>query len=110
MKPDKLHGLLGMAKRAGKLAVGFDATLTAVKDGKCDLVTLAADASPKTEKECRFAASGTDITVIRLALDRNALASTIGAHKPVAVVAVCDAGFAKAIRSYSTDTKEEHSL
>lgn len=104
MNPDKLHGLLGMAKRAGKLAVGFDAATAAVKDGTSELILFAADASPKTEKECRFAANGTDTVIARLALDRNVLASTIGAHKPVAVVAVTDAGFAKAIRSHCIDT------
>ena len=110
MNPDKLKGLLGMAKRAGKLAVGFDSTVYAIKDGESELVFLAADASPRTEKECRFAANGSDIVVRCQTMDRAALALAIGAGKPVAVVAVCDAGFAGAIRSYCTETKEENSL
>lgn len=106
--PDKLHGLLGMAKRAGKLCVGFDAAVAAVKDGSCQLLLIAADGSAKTEKECRFAADSTP--VLRLPLDKALLSAAIGATKPVAVAAVCDGGFAKAIRSNCPETKEEDSL
>ena len=105
---DKLHGLLGMARRAGKLAIGFDATIHALKDGKSETVVIASDSSQKTEKECRFHAQSA--VLIRLPLDKAALAATIGAHKPVAVAAVCDAGFESAFRSYGTEMKEEDSL
>lgn len=99
--PKKLVGLLGMSRRAGRLAIGFDAAVTAVKDSKSSLLLLAADASPKTAKECRFAlAAATSAAMMQLPLDKNALAAAIGAHKPVAVIAVCDEGFARTIRSY----------
>lgn len=101
--PDKLHGLLGMARRAGKLSIGFDASLAAVKDGKSALLLLAGDASPKTEKECRFTADSFGAKVCTLPYDKAALADAIGMSKPVAVAAVCDSGFAKAIRSYCTE-------
>lgn len=108
--PDKLSGLLGLAKRAGRLTVGFDASIAAVTAGQSDTLLLAVDGSPKTEKECRFVAATHDTHVCRLPLDKASLAMAIGAHKPVAVVAVTDGGFAKAIRSYCIDTKEEYSL
>ncbi|MBQ3069668.1 MAG: ribosomal L7Ae/L30e/S12e/Gadd45 family protein [Clostridia bacterium] len=106
--PAKLLGLLGMARRAGRLAIGFDAAVAALKDGKSDTVLLASDGSPKTAKECRFHAG--DAAVIRLPLSKTAFAAAIGAHKPVAVAAVCDGGFAAAIRPYGIDTKEDISL
>ncbi len=95
----RLLGLLGMSRRAGRLAVGFDAALTAVRDGKSPLIVIAADASQRTDKECRFAAASHDAAVVTLPLDKAALAAAIGAHKPVAVAAIGDDGFAKAIRS-----------
>jgi len=99
-----------MAKRAGKLTPGFDAAVAAVKSGESTLIVAAEDCSPKTEKECRFIASQQHADVARLPFDRSALAAAIGFHKPVAVAAVCDDGFAKAIRSYCIVNKEEDSL
>lgn len=107
---NKLHGLLGMAKRAGKLSVGFDAAVAAVKNGEAPLIVAAADCSEKTAKECRFCASRHQADVAVLPFDRAAFAAAVGFLKPVAVAAVCDEGFAKAIRSYCTVTKEEDSL
>lgn len=101
--PHKLVGLLGMSRRAGRLAIGFDAALTAVKDGKSALLLVAADVSPKTCKECRFVCTAHNAAVRMLPLDKAALAAAIGAHKPVAVAALSDEGFAGAIRSYCTE-------
>ena len=106
----KLAGLLGMARRAGRLSLGFDAALAAVNDRESDLLLTAADASAKTEKECRFTADKHGASVERLPLDKAALSAAVGAHKPVAVLAVCDEGFANAIRSYVLNCKEENSL
>ncbi len=108
--PHKLHGLLGMSKRAGKLTLGFDAAVAAVKSGESTLIAVAQDCSPKTEKECRFCASQHHAEVVRLPFDRSALAAAVGFQKPVAVAAVCDDGFAKAIRTYCIVNKEEDSL
>lgn len=101
----KLAGLLGMARRAGRLSIGFDASVGAAESGKTGLLLLSTDASPKTAKECAFAAETYGVKVMILPLDKAALAGAIGMHKPVAVVAVCDSGFAKAIRPHCTETE-----
>ena len=106
----KLAGLLGMAKRAGRLVVGFDACIAAVANGESASLLLASDSSPKTQKECRFCAESHHADVTVLPLDKSALSAAIGAHKPVAVAAVTDDGFAGAIRSHCSETKEETSL
>ncbi len=100
----KLSGLLGMAKRAGRLVVGFDAAVASVTNRESDTLLLASDSSPKTEKECRFCADTHGALVCVLPLDKAALSAAIGAHKPVAVIAVTDRGFAGAIRSHCSDT------
>ncbi|MBQ9413879.1 MAG: ribosomal L7Ae/L30e/S12e/Gadd45 family protein [Clostridia bacterium] len=96
--PDKLGGLLGIARRAGQLAVGFDAAAAAVTNGDSRLILVCTDLSPKTEKECRFVGSAHRADVLPLPYDKAALARLIGAAKPVGVVAVCGQNFEKAIR------------
>ncbi len=99
-----------MARRAGRLSIGFDASVASAESGKTSLILLATDASPKTAKECTFAAETYGVQAMTLPFDKAALSEAIGMHKPVAVVAVCDSGFAKAIRPHCNSSKEEHSL
>ncbi|MCI8361524.1 MAG: hypothetical protein HFE86_09345 [Clostridiales bacterium] len=49
-----LLNMLGIARRAGKLSVGFDAAAEAVRGGRSRLIVAAADLSAKTEKEIRY--------------------------------------------------------
>ena len=96
-------GVVGMARRAGRLSIGFDASVGAAESGKTGLLLLSTDASPKTAKECAFAAETYGVRVMLLPFDKAALSEAIGMHKPVAVLAVCDSGFAKAIRPHCTE-------
>lgn len=99
---EKALGLLGLARRAGVLEIGFDAACSALKSGKAALAVTASDISPKTAKECRFAA-GDAGRIQPLPFDKSALAAAIGAHRPVGVAAVCDKGFAKALAASLAD-------
>ena len=47
--------MLGMARRAGKLSMGHDMALGAVKGGKAKLVVFASDISPRLIKEFEHA-------------------------------------------------------
>lgn len=47
----KYLSMLGMARRAGKLAMGHDLALKAIKAKKAQLLIFAQDASPRVEKE-----------------------------------------------------------
>lgn len=110
MEP-KLCGLLGIARRAGHLTVGFDAVRSALLTGHAQLVLLAADCSPKTEKELRFTGRESTCPLIKLPADKAALAAALGMEKPVAVVATDDRGFATAMQKHcGTDTKEDVAL
>lgn len=55
---DKLLGMIGLAKRAGKVITGEDLCVKAIKSGKSVLVIIASDASCNTKKSiadsCRF--------------------------------------------------------
>lgn len=61
----KFTDTLGLCRRAGKLAAGFDPVLDSVKKGRARAVVMAADLSPKTEKEIRFALDGKNIPLYR---------------------------------------------
>ena len=55
MMEDKLAGLLGMCRRAGRLTTGFDAVTALAAEGRAALILAASDVSEKTGKELRFA-------------------------------------------------------
>ncbi|MBE6778443.1 MAG: ribosomal L7Ae/L30e/S12e/Gadd45 family protein [Ruminococcaceae bacterium] len=108
---DKILGLLGIARRAGHTVIGFDAVKAALLTGKAQLVLLAADCSPKTEKELRFAAAQRPCPLLKLSADKAALSAALGLQKPVAAVATDDRGFAAGMRKHAgIDTKEDVAL
>lgn len=84
--------LLTVCRRAGKLLLGFDAVKEAAQRGQVACVILAADASPKTEKEIRFYAKETPVRRFPAELDMITL--TRWFRKKTAVFGVCDGGFA----------------
>ncbi len=55
---DKIFGLIGLSKRAGRLAGGEFSVTASIKDGSARLVILASDASDNTKKNitnsCKF--------------------------------------------------------
>lgn len=89
-----ITGLLGLCRRAGKLAIGFDAAAAAIKKRTASAVLTAQDVSPKTAKELRFLAAGTEIPVIPLPLSKEQIGAALGLLKPVGALAVTDPGFA----------------
>lgn len=107
----KLAGLLGIARRAGHILIGFDAVRAALLAGKTQLILLASDCSPKTEKELRFAGRDRNCPIITVTADKAALAGALGLQKPVAAVATDDSGFAAAMLPHDgTHTKEDVAL
>ncbi len=95
--PSKVLSLLGMARAAGKLTVGFDAVVALAKDGKAILVLLANDLSEKSEKELRFLTKDIPLCIRRLDADKETIGGAIGVKKPIGILAVSDNGFADAV-------------
>ena len=104
---NKLCGLLGIARRSGHILIGFDAVRAALLAGKTQLILLASDCSPKTEKELRFAGRDTTCPIHTVDMTKDEMAAALGLQKPVAVVATDDPGFAKAMLKH---TKEDVAL
>lgn len=92
MQTDKLLGALGLCRRAGRLALGFDRVLENALRGRAALVLLAADASGRTQRKVREGCEG--LCPVRvLPLDQAALRPLT--QKSTAVLAVLDENLAK---------------
>ncbi len=104
MTTNKLVGLLGMCRRAGRLTVGYDAVAALCREAGV-LLMLASDASPRTVRQLTFQAG--DTPIYRLPLTRDEAAHAVGSHKPIAVLAVTDSGFIRALRPLLSRTEEE---
>lgn len=92
---DKLLSLLGLMRRAGKLETGFDAVKESLQKGKCKLVLITSDISPKTEKEIRFFAENGAVKtkVVSVAYDSSDMKNAIG--RSVKTISLTDEGFAE---------------
>ena len=79
---DKLLGLLGIARRGGKLMIGFEMCSEAIEKSRAKLIIVASDTAGERPVE-----------IIRISADKFNLSKAIGTS--AGVIAVCDEGFAK---------------
>lgn len=112
-----LLNMLGIARRAGKLSVGFDAAAESVKTGRSRLIVAAADLSAKTEKEIRYLLdrprgggcgngdTGGPAKVIRIPFDMTTMSKAIGTK--AGILSVDDDGLAGAVLSRCPVTGED---
>lgn len=92
---DKLLALLGLAKRAGRLAVGFRAVEKMVRHGEKPLVIIATDVGASQRgKITRWEPVAGFITEV---LHSDDMARTLGRDKLV-VVGLSDSGFVRGIK------------
>ena len=89
---DKALGMLGLARRAGMLAIGEESTGTAARTGKAKVLFLAADASGNAERRAQaYAAMGAPL--VRLPYLKEELSRALG-KSGCSMAAVNDIGFA----------------
>ena len=93
---ERLLGVLGLCRRAGAMAPGFDAAMEKVKTHGAALVLLARDCSPKTKKEAEFFCRG-QLPVQTLPVSMDEMFHIF--KKRVAVLAVLDTNFAKKLQT-----------
>lgn len=91
----KIHSLLGIAMRAGKLVSGEDGTMIDLKKGKLNLVIIAEDASNNTKKLFKDKSSFRHVNCIELST-KSDLGISIGKDSR-AVIGIKDIGFANKI-------------
>ena len=95
MVNDPFLGMLGLARRAGKLAFGDELVRESCTDKKARCVFVAADAGMSTAKKAAFNAGGANVPLVTLPHGKDSLGAAIGKNG-CAVCAVTDIGLAAA--------------
>ena len=95
MANDPFLGMLGLARRAGKLAFGDELVREACADKKARCVFVATDAGASTAKKAAFYAAGANVPLVTLPHGKDDLGAAIGKNG-CAVCAVSDIGLAAA--------------
>ncbi|MCX7714618.1 MAG: ribosomal L7Ae/L30e/S12e/Gadd45 family protein [Clostridia bacterium] len=95
MNRDKVLGMIGLAKRAGKVVSGEFLCDKAIKEGRSRLVIIACDASEMTKKAVKDACAFYKVECFEYA-DKESLGSFTGSDIR-AVVSINDENFAQEI-------------
>ncbi len=102
MMNNNLNGLLGLCRKAGKLAIGHDAVITSIKQRKSFLALTCCDASNRLKKEiadeCGF--NGRNIKYVDAPFTMSELGFAIG--KKAGVISIDEEGFANKLLSIIT--------
>ncbi len=101
----KIYSLLGLCKKAGKLAGGEAAAEQAVRDGSARLLIVAEDASANTKKKFHNSAAYYHIPIVE-AGEKTQLGRAIG-QEIRAVLAVTEEGFAKKLEALCAEERKE---
>lgn len=104
---NKFLSVLGFAKKAGKVVLGYDAVLTCMKEGKAKLVFISSDLSPKTAKNINFETEKYNVKLISTLLTMEEISKIIA--KKVGVVAITDENFANGLIKHSLVNDENPS-
>jgi ribosomal protein L7Ae-like RNA K-turn-binding protein len=93
---DNILNLLGLAKKAGKLALGEEPVGAAARSGACKLMLLASDAAGNTVRRSEHFAQYGTIPRLTLPYSKEELGQITG-RTSVALLAVTEIGFAGTI-------------
>ncbi len=108
MKPNKLTGMIGLCRKAGKTVCGTPLVCLALaKTEKPCLVLLAENASAGTQKKIKNKTAFYGVPYITIPLTTDALAAAVGKTGDVAAVAVTDTNLASAILRASESTGKD---
>ena len=100
---DRSLQLLGMAKKAGLLAVGGDAAATAARRGEAELLITANDASESSIRRARANAEANGIKHIAVPFSMFELGKTAGRGSP-GTIAFLDKGLADGFTNRLAET------
>ena len=105
MSQNKLLSLLGIARRAGRLSLGNDPALEAMRNGQTCVILVANDLSKRTLKGVCFAAEEAHIDVLTMNETMDEIGAALG--KRTGVIAVNAAGFANKMRTMCSETDNQ---
>lgn len=93
MTDNGILSLLGLAKRAGKLAAGDDPVRELAQDGVIRAVLLASDAGAASSRQAAFTAGKEGVPLLTLPVTKAELGGALG-RQSCALCALSDSGFA----------------
>lgn len=99
--------LIGLAQKAGRLAVGEEPTGAAARARDARLILVAADAAENSVRRVRHFADAGQCLWCRIGADKDALGRAVG-RSSCAMLAVMDIGFAEAIAKKLAESDEAH--
>jgi len=88
---DKMLSLLGLARRAGRVTLGFDAVCSSAAKKESRLILTASDVSEGTKRKLRNHLSECEIDIREVPYDQNQINAAIG--KAVRIISINDSGF-----------------
>ena len=105
---DKAIGLLGLARKAGKLQTGEETVGTMLLEKHARLTVLASDAGEAVSRKIRSLAEGSRQRVLKIPYDKLSLGAALG-RPSVSVAAFADVSmalaFAKALPTGTADSE-----
>ncbi len=107
-REDRILGLIGLCRKAGKLSLGFEKTRNSCKCGKAALVLVFGGVSAKTVKNTRYECGRAEVPMMRVNVTMEELKDRLGLA--AGVVCVNDGGFAKGLLKIEEENKEERIL
>ena len=90
---NKIYGLLGLARRAGKISFGTESAKETIEKNKAKLVIVAEDCSDRTKKNFELVCKNENVP-IRIFGTIESLSKSIGQSNK-AVIVIKDENFAK---------------
>ena len=99
---DKLRGILGLARRAGKITFGSDAAVRDINEGRAGVVVIARDISVRTERIIQAACRQNGSKIVKVPLDKLELGHAIGRGE-TAIAAVTDKAFSARVLEICRD-------
>lgn len=106
---DKILNLIGLARKAGRVAVGEEPTGAAARARDARLILVAADAAENSVRRVRHFADAGQCLWCRIGADKDALGRAVG-YSSCAMLAVTDIGFAEAIAKKLAEEDERFAL
>jgi len=108
VKPNKLTGIIGLARKAGKAVCGTPLVCLSLREKiKPCLVLVSASASASTRDKLRYKCEYYRVPLFSLPLTTEELANAVGKGGSMACVAITDLGFAKAILTAAESTGKD---
>ena len=95
MKNNKICGLLGLARRAGKLSFGTEACMQEIEKNKIKLIIIAINASERTKMNFKNICNNKKIPIFEI-LNIDEISKAIGQSNK-AVIGIKDINFSKEI-------------